>query len=43
MNESGAHIQKRRLDILEGERGHYLVIEPGNDEVLAAIKEWLRL
>ncbi|CDJ58642.1 hypothetical protein, conserved [Eimeria maxima] len=43
INESATHITERQLQILEGERGHYLVIEPGNEEVLRAIKEWFKI
>ncbi|CDJ54306.1 hypothetical protein, conserved [Eimeria brunetti] len=43
INESATHITERDLQILEGERGHYLVIEPGNEEVLSAIKEWFKI
>ncbi|CDI85671.1 hypothetical protein, conserved [Eimeria praecox] len=43
INESATHITERQLQILEGHRGHYLVIEPGNEEVLNAIKEWFKI
>ncbi|CDJ32971.1 uncharacterized protein EMH_0074120 [Eimeria mitis] len=43
INESATQITERELQILEGERGHYLVIEPGNEEVLNSIKEWFKI
>ncbi|KAL8443838.1 hypothetical protein Emag_005803 [Eimeria magna] len=41
--ESAQHILNRELKILQGDRGHYLVIEPENADVIAAIKAFMQL
>lgn len=41
--ESAMHVNDRRLHLLEGERGHYLVIEPENADVINTIREWLKI
>lgn len=41
--ESAAHVTERHLQLLEGDRGHYLVIEPENAEVINSIREFLKI
>ncbi|KAL8432729.1 hypothetical protein ACSSS7_004431 [Eimeria intestinalis] len=41
--ESAQHISNRELKLLQGDRGHYLVIEPENEDVMAAIKAFIQI
>ncbi|KAL8274944.1 hypothetical protein Esti_001144 [Eimeria stiedai] len=41
--ESAQHISDRELKLLQGDRGHYLVIEPENADVIAAIKAFMQI
>ncbi|KAL8442593.1 hypothetical protein Emed_007249 [Eimeria media] len=41
--ESAQHMSNRELKILQGDRGHYLVIEPENADVIAAIKAFIQV
>ncbi|OEH76551.1 uncharacterized protein LOC34623467 [Cyclospora cayetanensis] len=42
-NESAKHITERQLLLLQGDRGHYLIIEPENSELIAKIIEWINV